>query len=146
MSPRRNNLRPNRAAGHVLILGCSDRKRAAKGKLPGLDLYDGVNFRVVRAFLNQYGWPPGLCIKILSAKYGLIDATALIETYDQQLDEASARQLNRATLNELARFGKPCSVFVNLGNDYLPAIHGIDRLFHGKVAYAEGASGSRWPR
>src|SRR5271157_6530835 len=41
MSPRRNNLRPNRAAGHLLILGCSDRKRAAKGKLPALDLYDG---------------------------------------------------------------------------------------------------------
>src|SRR2546427_700433 len=42
MSPRRNNLRSNRSAGHLLILGCSDRKRAAKGKLPALDLYDGV--------------------------------------------------------------------------------------------------------
>src|SRR5438874_2572283 len=100
MSPRRKNLRSNRSAGHLLILGCSDRKRAAKSKLPALDLYDGVNFRVLRAFLNQQGWPPGLCIKILSAKYGLIDATALIETYDQRLDEASAGQLNRATLKD----------------------------------------------
>src|SRR5205085_11683483 len=77
-----------RPAGHLLILGCSERKRRAKGKFPAIDLYDGVNFRVLRAFLNARGWPPGLCIKILSAKYGLIDATALIEPYAQRLDEA----------------------------------------------------------
>jgi len=141
MSPRRNNLRSNRSAGHLLILGCSDRKRSAKGKLPALDLYDGVNFRVLRTFLNEHGWPPGLCIKILSAKYGLLDATDLIETYDQRLDEAAARRMNRVTLKHLVRFGKPSSIFINLGIDYLPAIHGIDRLFPGKVAYAEGGIG-----
>jgi hypothetical protein len=146
MPPRRTNLRSNRSAGHLLIIGCSDRKRAAKGKLPALDLYDGVNFRVLRTFLNERGWPPGLCIKILSARYGLIDATDLIETYDQRLDEDSARQLNRATLKKLARFGKPSSAFVNLGTDYLPAIEGIDRLFPGKVAYAEGGIGLKMAR
>lgn len=146
MPPRRNNLRSNRSAGHLLIIGCSDRKRTAKGKLAALDLYDGVNFRVLRTFLNERGWPPGLCIKILSARYGLIDAIDLIETYDQRLDEASARQQNRATLKKLARFGKPSSVFVNLGSNYLPAIDGIDRLFPGKVAYAEGGIGLKMAR
>ena len=92
MAPRRDNLRSNRSAGHLLIMGCSDRKRTATGRLPALDLYDGVNFRVLRTFLNEHGWPPGLCIKIVSAKYGLLDATDLIETYDQRLDEAAARQ------------------------------------------------------
>jgi hypothetical protein len=48
MSPRRNNLRSSQPTGHLLLLGCSDRKRAVKGKLPALDLYDGVNFRVLR--------------------------------------------------------------------------------------------------
>jgi hypothetical protein len=146
MPPRRHNLRSNRSAGHLLILGCSDRKRAANGKLPALDLYDGVNFRVLRTFLNAHGWPPGLCIKILSAKHRLLDATDLIETYDRRLDEASARQMNWATLKELARFGKPSSVFINLGTDYLPAVHGIDRLFPGKVAYAEGGIGLKMAR
>jgi hypothetical protein len=146
MTPRRNNLRSHRSAGHLLILGCSDRKRVAKGKNPALDLYDGVNFRVLRTFLNERGWPPGLCIKILSAKYGLLDATDLIETYDLRLDEASARQMNRATLKKLARFGKPASVFVNLGHDYLPAVCGIDCLFPGKVAYAEGGIGLKMSR
>lgn len=146
MTPRRNNLRSNRSAGHLLILGCSDRKSAARGKLPALDLYDGVNFRVLRAFLNERGWPPGLCIKILSAKYGLIEATDLIETYDQRLDVASAQHMNRAILKALARFGKPSSVFVNLGHDYLPAVHGIDSLFPGSVAYAEGGIGLKMAR
>lgn len=142
MPPRRNKLRSNRPAGHLLLLGCSDRKRAVKGKLPALDLYDGVNFRVLRAYLHERGWPPGLCIKILSAKYGLIDATDLIETYDQRLDEATARKMNRKVLKSLVRFGKPSSVFVNLGKDYLPAINGIDRLFKKqRIVYAEGGIG-----
>src|SRR5688572_2054397 len=101
MPPHRNNVRSNRPAGHLLLLGCSNRKRDVKGKLPALDLYDGVNFRVLRAFLHDRGWPPGLCIKILSAKYGLIDATDLIETYNQRLDEATARQLNPTVLKSL---------------------------------------------
>lgn len=132
--------------GHLLLLGCSNRKRALKGTHPALNLYDGVNFRVLRAFLHERGWPPGLCVKILSAKHGLIDSTTLIETYDQRLNESSARQLNRVTLKALSRFGKPSSVFVNLGNDYLPAIHGIDALFHGKVHYAKGGIGLKMAR
>lgn len=132
----------NRPAGHLLLLGCSDRKRAVKGKLPAIELYDGVNFRLLRAFLRERGWPPGLCIKILSAKYGLIDATDPIEHYDQRLDEATARQINRNVLKSLVRFGKPSSVFVNLGKDYLPAIEGIDRLFQKqRVVRAEGGIG-----
>jgi hypothetical protein len=146
MSPRKNNLRSKRSAGYLLILGCSDRKTALKGKLPALELYDGVNFRVLRAFLNQHGWPAGLTIKILSAKYGLIDATTLIETYDQRLDKRTAFEMNRKTLNELRRFGKASSVLVNLGQDYLPTIAGVDRLFHGKIAYAKGAIGLKMKR
>ena len=140
MPPGPNNLRSNRPAGHLLLLGCSNRKRAVKGKLPALQLYDGVNFRVLRGFLNERGWPPGLCIKILSAKYGLIDATDLIEIYDERLEATTAQKFNRKVLKTLARFGKPRSAFINLGKDYLPAIAGIDRL------YDEDRIISRWPR
>ena len=132
----------NTPAGHLLLLGCSHRKRAVKGRLPALELYDGVNFRVVRAFLNQRGWPPGLCIKILSAKYGLIDATAMIEHYDQRLDGATARKINYKVLRCLTHFGKPSSVFVNMGKDYLPAINGIDRMFQKeRIVQAKGGIG-----
>jgi hypothetical protein len=142
MPPRRNKLRAKRSAGHLLLLGCSDRKREVRGKLPALELYDGVNFRVVRNFLNEHGWPPGLCIKILSAKHELIDATDLIEKYDQRLDKATAQKINRKVLKSLVSLGKPASVFVNLGKDYLPAIEGIERLFQKKsIVHAEGGIG-----
>ena len=101
-----------------------------------------MNFRVLRAFLNERGWPPGLCIKILSAKYGLIDANDLIETYDQRLDRATACKINRTVLQRLKRFGKFSSVFVNLGKDYLPAIEGIDQLFQRqRIVHAKGGIG-----
>lgn len=143
MPQRLKEPRPNWPAGHLLLLGCSDRKRAATIKLPALELYDGVNFRVLRAFLRERGWPPGLCIKILSAKYGLIDATTLIEAYDQRLDVASARQLNRKVLKSLLRFGRPASAFINLGKDYLPAIDGINRSIGNRIVYAEGGIGRK---
>src|SRR5262249_1919370 len=96
----------------------------------------------LRAFLNDRGWPPGLIIKILSAKYGLIDATTPIEPYDQRLDEATARQINRKVLKGLSKLGTPSSVFVNLGHDYEPAVEGIDRLFGSRrVVRAEGGIG-----
>jgi hypothetical protein len=126
-----NNWRSNRVVGYLLLLGCSDRKRAVKGKLPALELYDGVNFRVLRRYLSECGWPPGLCIKILSAKYGLVDATELIELYDQRLDDASARRMNRGVMRALAKIGRPSSVFVNLGKNYLPAIEGMEDLSNG---------------
>jgi hypothetical protein len=133
--------------GNLLLLGCSSRKRDIKGKLPALELYDGVNFRVLRKFLNSRGWPPGLCIKILSAKHGLIDAVKLIENYNQRLDIASARKKNKQTLQRLRKTGKFESVFVNLGQDYLPAIHGIDSLFgKERVVCPEGGIGRKMAR
>jgi hypothetical protein len=142
MPPLRNKSKSNRAAGHLLLLGCSDRKVIGRGRLPALELYDGVNFRVLRTFLNKQGWPPGLIIKVLSAKYGLIDATKLIAPYDQRLDLATAIKLRPKVLQELRRAGNLKSVFVNLGRDYLTAVQGINGFFLRKrITYAEGGIG-----
>jgi hypothetical protein len=135
-----------RPAGHLLLLGCSDRKRLVKGECPAIELYDGVNFRVLRKFLNQRGWPPGLCIKILSAKYGLIDATKQIERYDERLDRQTARSKRQSVLNSLKRAGKFESVFINLGKDYLPAVDGIENLWKHRVTYATGGIGLKMRR
>lgn len=135
--PSRNN-----RVGSLLILGCSGRKLSNRGKIPAIELYDGVNFRVLSSFLNQNGWPPGLTIKILSAKYGLIDATDLIETYDERMSPDAAHQSNLRTLRQLAKAGDFSKVFVNLGNDYLPAIKGIDDLFpKARIVYPAGGIG-----
>jgi len=136
---RRTRLRPG---GHLLILSCSKRKRETQRAVPALHLYDGVNFRVLRKFLLEAGWPPGLRVKILSARYGLIDATEIIEPYDLYLDKETAARKNKTTLTELKDIYRPSSVFVNLGANYLPAIKGIERVFpNSNIKYARGGIG-----
>jgi hypothetical protein len=135
------------AFGHVLILACSQSKNEGKSPAPAIHLYDGVNYRVLRKVLFERGWPPGLQIKILSAKYGLIDATTLIEPYELRLDVGRAVKINKQVVKQLIDLKKslnPSFIFVNLGSDYLPAIKGLEDIFpDSKIAYAKGAIGFR---
>ncbi len=143
-SKRRQGAGKATPTGHLLILACSQRKSDAKSPMPALRLYDGVNYRVLRKFLAERNWPPGLQIKILSAKYGLIDATTLIEPYEQRLTPDRARRINRETLTRLGELPVPATVFVNLGKDYLPAIAGFEEVFSkSKITYAKGAIGMK---
>jgi hypothetical protein len=109
-----------------------------------MHLYDGVNYRVLRKFLLERGWPAGLQIKILSAKYGLIDATALIEPYDLRLNEDSARKMNAQVIRDLKGLQNPETVFVNLGKDYFPAVKGIEQAFpDARIRFAPGPIGRK---
>ncbi|UCF80384.1 MAG: hypothetical protein JSV08_07695 [Acidobacteriota bacterium] len=133
-----------KASTNLLILACSQTKNQNRSPAPAIHLYDGVNFRVLRKILLKRGWPPGLQIKILSAKYGLIDATTLIEPYEMRLDKDAARKLNKRTLAELRRIPAPATVFVNLGKDYLPAVDGLKKVFRrSKITFAPGPIGMK---
>lgn len=134
-----------KTCGNILILACSQTKIECKNPVPAIHLYDGVNYRVIRKLFLKFGWPPGLQIKILSAKYSLIDATALIEPYDLRLNINAAAQINKKTLSQL-KISKeatdPTSIFINLGKDYLPAIEGLESIFpDSKIIYADGGIG-----
>ena len=127
--------------GHLLILGCSERKikNPYLDEVPALEVYDGPNFRSLRKYLRENGWPPGLMIKIISAKYKIIDATKFIEPYDERLDKKKAEDMKSVVKKKLKGFGLPESVFVNMGKDYLPAVSGIETLFDpDKIQYADG--------
>jgi hypothetical protein len=66
----------------------------------------------------------------------------VIETYDQRLDKATAREKNNEVLKAIKTTGKFADVFINLGKDYLPAIDGIDCLFSAdSIVYAAGGIG-----
>jgi hypothetical protein len=141
---RRKTTVRRRAGGHLLILACSATKRKLPGQHPALELYDGGSYQVLRKFLNENGWPPGFVIKIISAKYGLLDAADLIKFYDQRLTPESAAAHRPAVIQSLKELGLFKSVFVNLGKDYLPAVDGIERIFgKGKIRYAKGAIGQK---
>jgi len=134
----------NRPAGELLILACSKRKNGSISPAPALHLYDGVNYRVLRKMLLERGWPAGLQIKILSAKHGLIDGARLIEPYDQRLDKDRAAKINPKVLAELRKLPAPRTVFVNLGQEYMPAIEGLRDVFPGsQIIEAAGPIGMK---
>ncbi|MFW6118918.1 MAG: tRNA-guanine transglycosylase DpdA [Planctomycetota bacterium] len=131
-------------AGHLLIVACSKTKKEKRVPAPALILYDGVNFRVLRKFLREQGWPAGLDIRVLSAEYGLIEATKLIEPYDQRMTADAARGMRANVLDQLSQRREPGSVFINLGKDYRPAVKGIEDVFRGsEVGYAPGPIGMK---
>jgi len=135
---------PSRTAGWLLLLGCSARKRPEKGLLPAIERYDGVNFRVLRKFLLENGWPAGLVIKILSAKFGLIDATDLIELYDERMKPNRAEEHRVSVTAKLESLGRLKTAFVNLGQDYLPALDEKTlRSASREVIHAEGGIGEK---
>ena len=125
--------------GHLLILGCSSKKREDYGRAPALEVYDGPNFQTLRKYLRENGWPPGLMIKIISAKYKIIDATTIIEPYDERLDKETAKKMRQRVRYHLKKIEYPESVFVNMGKDYLPAVSCIETLFDpDRIEYAKG--------
>jgi hypothetical protein len=144
--PKRNSRRNGSEAegGALLLLGCSATKRATDRPLPALQLYDGVNFRVLRRFLNKFGWPAGLLIKIVSAKHGLMDATSMVAPYDQKMTRVRAEELRDAIVAGLRRVGTPARVFINLGQDYLAAISGIESAWlTARIETATGGIGKK---
>ncbi len=125
--------------GNLLILGCSDRKRECYGSAPALEVYDGPNFQTLRKYFRENGWPPGLIIKIISAKYKIIDATTIIEPYDERLDKETAKKMRNRVRYHLKKIEHPKSVFVNMGKNYLPAISCIKSLYNpDRIEYAKG--------
>ncbi|MCY3552736.1 MAG: tRNA-guanine transglycosylase DpdA [Candidatus Poribacteria bacterium] len=83
-------------------------------------------------------------IKIISAKYEIIDATTLIEPYDERLDKESAQKMRPKVMQSLKEVGLPASVFINLGKDYRPAISCITTLFGAdKIIDPEGGIGKK---
>ena len=125
--------------GHLLILGCSKKKREDYGRSPALEVYDGPNFQTLRKYLRENGWPPGLMIKIISAKYKIIDATTLIEPYDELLEKETAKKMRQRVRYHLKKIERPESVFVNMGKDYLPAVSCLETLFDPRrIEYASG--------
>ena len=124
---------------YLLILGCSNRKNPIQTKVKPLDLYDGVNYRVLKKFFRKCGKPKNLEILIISAKYGLLKMDDMIEYYDEKMTIQRANVLHDSIMKRLKKFleGKKFDeVHLNMGKTYLKAIEGYENLFHGsKIIY-----------
>lgn len=112
---------------HLVVLGCSATKIQTNGALPAITLYDGPTFRVLRAFLRDYRWPPSLSVAVFSAKYGMIGGLSHIAPYDQRMTPQQAMQLASTVTRTLQKWGPAhARIDLVLGQDYL---RGIDPHF-----------------
>lgn len=132
-------------AGHLLILGCSGKtKNPYFNQVPAFEIYNDPIYQVLRKFLRENGWPPGLIIKIISAKHEIIDATELIEPYDESLDKQTIEKIKPQVRRKLEELELPTSVFININKDYQPAISWITTLFGSdRITYSQGANGKK---
>lgn len=132
----------------MLVVACSRRKLRAKGAMPAIDRYDGVNYRVLHKAVREGRWPPQVDVLILSAKHGLLEPNSHIEDYDQLMTTDRARELLPEVCPDLAERvdrGGYEEVFLNLGRSYRLAIDGWEtRLGHQpRVIYAQGGIGQK---
>lgn len=133
---------------YLLLLACSQRKRPDPGLLPAIERYDGVNFRVLQKAKREGYLPENLDILILSAKYGLIEASSLIECYDLKMTKQRAIELQAQVSQALDNYLSKSSydeIFANLGKMYLTAIASSDKIsqLNENVIYATGGIGQK---
>ncbi len=135
---------------YFLIVACSQRKRSDPDLLPAIERYDGGNFRLLRKAKREGYFPQSLDVLILSAKYGLISASTSIANYDQRMTSERAKELQEQTVQTLQSYARQHSyqeVYVDLGQDYYPAIGDISKIFNdASIIYAQGKIGERLAR
>jgi cytoplasmic iron level regulating protein YaaA (DUF328/UPF0246 family) len=130
----------------LLLVACSQRKSNQPGKCPAIERYDGVNYLILHKLQRQGQLPPTLDILILSAKYGLIQASTPIETYDLRMtfDRALEMQAQVSqTLDGVLSQHDYAAVFINLGKAYRVALDKSQQLtaLGDRVTYAPGGIG-----
>ena len=119
------------SAGRLLILACSQRKRADRDLLPAIERYDGPPFRVLRKFLrNDSIVAQRLKIYVLSAEWGLIPSNEPIPFYDRRMTAQRADELRPVVLSTIRHIlwnGTFQKLFVSAGKEYLCSLQGYEQ-------------------
>ena len=135
----------------LLILSCSQRKRASHEPLPAIDRYNGPLFLVLRRFLRECPRQARLLdVYILSAAYGLIPGDFPIAWYDRKINTSRIVELQsqvNTTFSDLPRDNYASICFV-LGKTYLKAFEGLQDLVpaHTEPIVAYGPMGTKQTR
>lgn len=118
----------------LLVVGCSKKKENTQLPVPARVLYLGNVFKLCLAYADLMGYP----VKIISAKYGLIDPTVEIPTYDQVLRTVSDSDALRPMVEPRIRklLPKYDKILVIAGTNYRRTLINIedDRFYYLKVS------------
>ena len=112
----------------LLILSCSQRKRASHEPLPAIDRYNGPLFFVLRRFLRECPSQARLLdVYILSAAYGLIPMNFPTALYERKMSISRTIELQSqiTTVFSSIRLDNYISICFVLGKTYLKAFEGL---------------------
>lgn len=131
----------------LLVVSCSQRKRADTAPLPAIDRYTGPTYQVIRRYLTTVA-ADNLDTLVLSAEYGLIDVRHPIYNYDRRMSASRARELQDAISASWALLTgsrRYSDIFISLGKVYQsafdPCLSDIDNGVTLRVA--NGSQGKR---
>ncbi len=134
----------------LLIMACSQRKTSDPGQLSALERYNGPMFQVLHKYLHQNPThAKNLDTYILSARFGLIQASQPIPSYDQKMTLQRAEELKLSVLNEFQQLWQNNAaydeLFINLGRNYWPALDGYEQVIPStlKIKKSQGSLGKR---
>lgn len=129
----------------LLIIACSQRKKAEPAVAAAWDVYDGVIYRVLKKRLGPRNtWPGWLDVLIVSAKYGVIRPGRRIRPYDQRMPSGGRPGRLNGALQRLVSEHDYGFIHVNLGQPYQRAIGDVVALFpKARVTAAAGGIGQR---
>lgn len=130
----------------LLILACSKRKVSIRGKLPALQRYDGGSYRVIKKLQREQSFPPDVRIKIISARFGLIDSETEIPCYELRMNRDLASKLgkqNATELNTCFNRQKYSEIYVDAGGYYQASLSNFLEACDCPVILARGRIGER---
>lgn len=115
---------------YLLIIPCCEDKILSDISKPAFNCYDGQFYKLLKYYFRNNSRPQNLMIYIVSGKYGLIPEDFPILPYDLKLTEEMAKEINAETIRRATLIQPiPDEIFINLGQEYMPAIKGIEEVF-----------------
>ena len=109
----------------LLVQSCSATKNEVSEPVPALELYDGYFFKIIKKAIREGVFRPDIDMRILSAKYGIVDPDEPIEYYDQRMTADRAEELRPTVTETLCRIVSENDyerVVVNTGEVYSRAL------------------------
>jgi hypothetical protein len=124
----------------LLIQGCSKSKNGTKKAVPAIDLYSGYFFKIIKKAMREDEFDERIDIWILSAEHGLIEDATEIQHYDRRMDSDRAAQLAPKVTTFLQDKDAEMydKIVVNVGNDYLDALSGLETLDDTEIHHIQG--------
>lgn len=126
-----NQKQKNEFLPNLIIVPCSKLKIMTRARINAIDLYNGPFFKLIRKYISKSNIN-NIEVRILSAKYGLIDKYAKISYYDERMDKERAIEMNKSILKDVSNLfndGKKYNnILINLGITYMYAMKGYKQI------------------